>query len=62
MKYQPMFSVAGGPFEPLGEQVDTKRAAEHIAQEECHNWNCRVDWFIATTEDKSNERDCLQNL
>ena len=53
-KYLAMFSVAGDPFECLGE-YDSREEAHQRCEEEATHWRCRSDWFIRIEQEREND-------
>lgn len=60
MKYQPMLSVAGGPFEPVGLPLNSKAVAETIAEGRARRLRCRTDWYVEEINEDSDSSSTVQ--
>lgn len=59
MKYQPMLSIAGSPFEPVGEPLHSRAVAECIAEGRARGFRCRTEWYIEEIPDASPDTSVL---
>lgn len=53
-KFLAMFSVAGDPFECLGE-YDSREEAHQRCQEEATHWRFRSDWFVKVEQTQEHD-------
>ena len=52
-RYQPMLSIAGGPYEAVAEPQDTRAEAELLLQAAMTQWgDVRLDSYIATIDEE----------
>lgn len=62
MKYQPMLSVAGSPFEPIGLPLHSRAVAECIAEGRARGFRCRTEWYVEEIPDASPDTSATAGL